>query len=44
VIAGSPLVFPSPEAIANLHTARVFNSDDEVDEWERLWSPFIASG
>ena len=43
-IAGSPLVFPSPEAIANLHTARVFNSDDEVDEWERLWSPFIASG
>jgi spermidine/putrescine transport system substrate-binding protein len=42
-IAGSPLVFPSPQAIANLHTARVFRSEDESDEWERLWSPFLVS-
>lgn len=41
-VAGSPLVFPSPESIANLHTARVFRTEDEVDEWERLWSPFVA--
>ncbi|HEV8564355.1 MAG TPA: extracellular solute-binding protein [Actinomycetota bacterium] len=40
-VAVSPLVFPSSEDTMNLHTARVLESEDEADQWELLWSPFV---
>ena len=41
-VATSPLVFPSEEDRARLHTYRVFENEDELVAWNRIFSPFQA--
>jgi spermidine/putrescine transport system substrate-binding protein len=41
-VAASPLVFPSDQDRARLHTYRVFESEDELVAWNRIFAPFQA--
>jgi spermidine/putrescine transport system substrate-binding protein len=41
-VAESPLVFPSEEDRSRLHTYRVFESEDELVAWNRIFAPFQA--
>ena len=41
-VATSPLVFPSEQDRSRLHTYRVFESEDELVAWNRIFAPFQA--
>jgi spermidine/putrescine transport system substrate-binding protein len=41
-IAQSPLVFPTAEDVARLHTYRVFQSEDEEVAWNQIFAPYQA--
>jgi spermidine/putrescine transport system substrate-binding protein len=41
-VAASPLVFPSEQDRTRLHTYRVFESEDEVVAWNKIFAPFQA--
>ncbi len=41
-VAASPLVFPSEEDRSRLHTYRVFENEDELVAWNRIFAPFQA--
>lgn len=41
-LANSSLVFPSAKDTARLHTYRVLDHEDEILEWDRIFSPFFA--
>ena len=41
-VASSPLVFPSAEDRAKLHTYRVFENEDELVTWNHIFAPYQA--
>jgi hypothetical protein len=41
-VAASPLVFPSEEDRSRLHTYRVFENEEELVAWNRIFAPFRA--
>ena len=41
-VAKSPLVFPAEADRARLHTYRVFDNEDELVAWNRIFAPFQA--
>ena len=41
-VATSPLVFPAEQDLARLHSYRVFDNEDELVAWNRIFAPFQA--
>jgi spermidine/putrescine transport system substrate-binding protein len=42
-VANSPLIFPSPEDLAQSKQYKVFESVDEEDQWNSVWQPVYSS-